>query len=258
MAKILVVDDDLGLREAVYYAFTQHGHQVTTAIDSANAMELIIPGSFDLIILDIVMPGESGTDLLKRLRKQGNRVPVVIYSVRVDAMLEIEMHQLGASEVMHKSVSLEVLVDRTEKVLRSLGTPQITSTEVTRTLLVIDPSRLVRQVVETFFQRKGYHVIQAASGAEGLEKARAREPGIVLLDTHLEGMSSLETLRKLLGEFPKMGVVMATADENDDIMSEAMKMGAYGYVLKPFDFLYLELVVASRLNIAQTPDGPRL
>lgn len=258
MAKILVVDDDLGLREALYYVFTQRGHQVTTAIDSSHASELISAASYDLIILDIVMPGEHGTVLLKRLRTIGNNVPVVIYSVRVDALLETEMRQLGANEVMHKSVSLDVLADRTEKVLRACGRPLMTTAGAPRKLLIIDAERLTRQVVETFFQRKGYHVIQAATGSEGIERARAVEPDIVLLDTHLDGMSGLETLRKLLGEFPKMGVVMSTNNENDDIMTEAMGMGAYGYVLKPFDFLYLELVVASRLDIAQTLDGPRL
>jgi len=258
MSKILVVDDELALREAVYYSFTRRGHQVTTAIDSGHAMELISSQVFDIIILDIVMPGESGAVLLKRLRDAGNRVPVVIYSVRVDSQLETEMRQAGANEVMHKSVSLDVLADRTEKVLRAHGKSLGPQSTATRKLLVIDDERAVRQLLVVFFQKKGYHVIEAASGEEGIEKVRATEPDIVLLDMNMGGMNGLETLRKLLGEFPKLSVVMATGDENDEKVREAMEMGAYGYILKPFDFLYLELVVASRLDIAQTPDEPRL
>ncbi len=256
MAKILVVDDELGLREAAYYAFTRRGHQVTTAINSEHARELMSTQPFDLIILDIVMPGEPGSVLLKRLRDAGNRVPVVIYSVRIDAQLETEMMQAGANDVMNKAVSLEVLMDRTEKVLRASSHPVVPVVGVTRKLLVVDDERAVRQVLATFFQRKGYHVIEASSGEEGIERIRSHDPDIVLLDMNMGGMTGLETLRKIRGEFPKLGVVMATGDENDEKVREAMEMGAYGYVLKPFDFLYLELVVASRLSIAQTPDAP--
>ena len=254
MAKILVVDDELGLREALYYAFSRRGHQVTTAINSEHAMEMIAAQAFNLIILDIIMPGELGTVLLKRVRESGNRVPIVIYSVKVDAAFEKEMLQSGANEVLHKSVSLEVLMDRTEKVLRSFRKTQARSA-APRKLLVVDDERSVRQVLATFFQRKGYQVLEAVSGEEALEKIRAAEPDIVLLDMHMPGMGGLEALKKIRAEHPKLGVVMATGDENDQKVYEAMEIGAYGYVLKPFDLVYLELVVASRLSIAQTPDA---
>jgi DNA-binding response OmpR family regulator len=255
MAKILVVDDELGLREALYYAFSRRGHQVTTAINNEHAMEMMASQPFDLIILDIVMPGELGTVLLKKVRDAGNRVPVVIYSVKVDAAFEKEMRQTGANEVLHKSVSLEVLMDRTEKVLRASGKAPMPAGTV-RKLLVVDDEPSVRQVLVSFFQRKGYRVLEASSGEEALEKIRAAEPDIVLLDMRMgDGMDGLQTLQKIRREYPKLGVVMATAEENDEKVREAMEMGAYGYVLKPFDFLYLELVVASRLSIAQTPDA---
>jgi len=54
---------------------------------------------------------------------------------------------------------------------------------------------------------------------------------------------------------PTLGVVMVTGEEDDEKVHKAMEIGAYGYVLKPFDFLYLELVVASKLAIAENPDA---
>ena len=123
----------------------------STAMSSRDAMELISAQTFDLIILDIVMPEELGTVLLKKLREAGNRVPVIIYSVRVDATLEKEMLQMGANEVMHKSVSLEVLIDRTEKVLRASGKRPPKSAEITRKLLVIDDDKITRQLITFFF-----------------------------------------------------------------------------------------------------------
>ena len=65
------------------------------------------------------------------------------------------------------------------------------------------------------------------------------------------GWDGLQTLKKLLAIHPALGVVMSTGEGNDELVLKAMSEGAYGYVLKPFDFLYLELVVASKLSIAE-------
>jgi response regulator of citrate/malate metabolism len=64
-------------------------------------------------------------------------------------------------------------------------------------------------------------------------------------------MDGLATLPKLLEINPKLGIVMVTAEEEDEEVKQALSLGAYSYVLKPFDFVYLELVVVSRLAIAQ-------
>ena len=71
---------------------------------------------------------------------------------------------------------------------------------------------------------------------------------------NMGGMNGIETLKKILALHPTLGVVMATGNENDEKVRSAMELGAYGYVLKPFDFLYLELVVAAKFSIAENTD----
>ena len=251
MAQILVVDDELGFREALHHTFTKRGHQVTTAINTDHATNVMAGQNFDLVILDVLMPGELGTVLLKRVRASGNQIPVVIYSVKVDAALEKEMRLAGANEVLHKNVSLETLADRTEKILTSSGkiTPP-TSASGKKYLLVVDDEKPIRQMLSAFFGKKGYEVVEASSGEEAIEKVKARKPDIVLLDMNMGGINGIETLKGIFKVYPNLGVVMATADEDDQKVHEAMDLGAYGYVLKPFDFLYLELVVTSKLAIA--------
>ncbi|GEM_PF-6752591 len=73
-----------------------------------------------------------------------------------------------------------------------------------------------------------------------------------LLDVVMPGLGGLATLKKLLEIDPKLGVVMATGQQDDQTVKQAIELGASGYVLKPFDLLYLELVVLSRLMIAAT------
>ena len=252
MAKILVVDDELGFRDALHHTFKKKGHEVETAINADHAANLMASQTFDLIILDVLMPGESGAVFLKKIRASQNRVPVVIYSVKVDAALEKEMQQAGANEVLHKSVSLEVLTDRAERVLLSAGKPLATTSGAKKSLLVVDDEKSIRQMLAIFFGKKGYQVVEAAGGEEAVENVKIKKPDIVLLDMNMGGMNGLETLKKLLEIYPDLGVIMATGEQNDEMVRHAMEHGAYGYVLKPFDFLYLELVVSSKLIIAQT------
>jgi DNA-binding response OmpR family regulator len=251
LAQILVVDDELGFREALHHTFTRRGHRVVTAMNTDHAANLMTSQVFDLIILDVMMPGELGPDLLKRIRASGNRVPVVIYSVKVDAPLEKEMRQAGANEVLHKSVSLEVLADRAEKVLTNAGKPATAEfSGVKKRLLVVDDEKSIRQMLVLFFGKKGYEVAEAASGEEALVKITEQKPDIILLDMNMGGMNGIDTLREILKVHPTLGVVMATGNEDDEKVRQAMEIGAYGYVLKPFDFLYLELVVISKLTLA--------
>ena len=253
MAKILAVDDESSFREVVHRTFKQRGHEVDTAVNADHALELMAKKVYDILILDVLMPGDSGMDLLRKVRASHNPVPVVIYSVKVDAALEKEARQAGANEVLHKSVTLEVLADRTEKILANFGrVPKPSRKNKAKNLLVVDDEKPTRQLLMQFFTKKGYNVSEAANGEEAVTKVRERKPDIVLLDIHLgTGLDGLQTLKKLLEIHPSLGVVMATGEGNDELVLKAMSVGAYGYVLKPFDVLYLELVVASKLSIAE-------
>ena len=95
-------------------------------------------------------------------------------------------------------------------------------------------------------------MLEAEGGRKALELAELHEIGAVLLDMQMPDMDGLTTLKKLLKVKPELGIVMVTAVQDDEKVKEAIELGAYGYVLKPFDFLYLELVVMSKLLIAET------
>ena len=250
MAKILVVDDELAFRESMHHAFRKKGHEVVTAMNVDHALNLMASNTFDLIVLDIVMPGEPGDVFLKHLRACQNNIPVVVYSVRIDAELDKEMRKAGANEVLNKSASLEVLTDRSEKVLASAGKSAAMPGAPRKRLLVVDDEKAIRQMLVIFFGKQGYEVVEADGGEAAIREVKARKPDIVLLDMHMGGMNGVETLKQLRLIHPGLGVIMATGENDDEMVRQAMEQGAYGYVLKPFDFLYLELVVSSKLIIA--------
>ena len=252
MAKILVADDELGIRELLYQVFREKGHEVTTAINAHQAVGMVSSQPFDLIILDNSMPGETGVSLLKKIRSSRNQVPIVIYSGFITAELEKEARSAGATEVLGKGLDIDILSNRIGQILKAGGRLLETSgNSQDKLILVVDDEPSIRKLLSDFFRLKNYRTLEAANGNEAIQLAISQKPTVALLDMHMPGMDGLATLKQLLEIAPKLGVVMATAEQNDEMVKKAMKLGAYGYVLKPFDFLYLELVVMSKLFIAE-------
>jgi DNA-binding response OmpR family regulator len=84
--RILVVDDELSVRESVGYALEQEGFQVTLAANGEEAEGQITDDSFDLLILDIMMPGKSGLDLCREVRAH-SPVPIILLTA-MDAVVD--------------------------------------------------------------------------------------------------------------------------------------------------------------------------
>ena len=100
MAKILVVDDEVRIRDFLRVALTRSGYQVTTVPSASQALSEVASQIFDLILLDIQMPGESGVSLLEKVRKSQNRVPVVVFSGMITSETEKELRKNICVKIM--------------------------------------------------------------------------------------------------------------------------------------------------------------
>lgn len=118
---ILAVDDDDRLRELLRRYLTREGHDVTTARDAASARRLMATMAFDLVILDVMMPGEDGLSLLKSLRDHRSETPVILLTARGLAAERIEGLKLGADDYLPKPFEPEELALRVKSVLRRLA-----------------------------------------------------------------------------------------------------------------------------------------
>lgn len=79
---ILVVDDDVGLRKAVRRVLVAQGFEVETAGDGVEALARLGARSFDLVVLDVMMPGQDGIEVCEQLRAQGEELPVLMLTAR--------------------------------------------------------------------------------------------------------------------------------------------------------------------------------
>ena len=110
-------------------------------------------------------------------------------------------------------------------------------------ILIIDDEKIMRESLAGWLERDGHYVEKAVSGEEALEILRNTLFDILLVDIKMEGMSGLDVLRKVKESDPDVAVVMITAYGSISTAIEAMKNGAYDYLLKPFDPNELGLLI---------------
>lgn len=108
-ARVLIVDDDAGLRRALSDRLAFWGHAPMEAADGNAALEAMSHRVFDLVLLDLSMPGLSGIDVLKRLREGGCEADVVILTAHGSIEAAVEALKLGATDFLLKSADLEVV-----------------------------------------------------------------------------------------------------------------------------------------------------
>ncbi len=118
-------------------------------------------------------------------------------------------------------------------------------------LLLIDDEEDVRYSIQRIFNSPEIELATAASGEEGLKVIPKFKPDVVLMDVRMTGMTGLETLRRLRQNDPKLLVILMTAYGTTQTAIEAMKLGAYDYLLKPFDIPKLKEIVGNALKAAR-------
>lgn len=138
MPHILVVDDDTRLREALRRYLGQNGFLVSTAADAAEARAKLDSLAFDLMILDVMMPGESGLDLTRGLK---GRIPILLLTARGDPDDRIAGLEAGADDYLGKPFEPRELVLRIQSILRRLPKPAAPPAETRLGRWIFDPTR---------------------------------------------------------------------------------------------------------------------
>lgn len=118
-------------------------------------------------------------------------------------------------------------------------------------LILIDDEEDVQYSFRRIFDGEEMEISTAASGEEGLSLISQVKPDLVIMDVRMGGMSGLETLRQLRAKYARLPVIMMTAYGTTQTAIEAMKLGAYDYLLKPFDVPKLKEIVRKALDSAK-------
>lgn len=119
MNHILIAEDEHLIARLIELTLTRAGYHCTVAEDGTTAADLIEKQSFDLALLDIMLPGADGYELLEYLKPQG--VPVIFITAKAAVKDRVQGLRLGADDYIVKPFAVEELVARTETVLRRTG-----------------------------------------------------------------------------------------------------------------------------------------
>lgn len=126
MLKILLVEDEPRLNEHLYKGLQQQGYRVDTAFTGSEGLELAAIGNYDLIILDVMLPGQSGLEVLDNLKRFNIQVPVIIISALSDSDRIIEGLDKGAVDYIKKPFEFGEFLARIRAVTRKSGSKHFT------------------------------------------------------------------------------------------------------------------------------------
>jgi len=213
---ILLVEDDSGIVEHLSHILENAGFMVTAASDGEEALELLKVARFDLILLDIVLPRLDGRFVLRRMRDNGDRAPVIMmtgrYTGDADEVAELE---LGADDYIRKPFTGEVVIARILAILRRTraGKPPLArSSRVTGGELSLNrrTQRAYRQTLDVKLGPKEFalleclmlHPDEVLSRSRMLDDLGWDDPR--LIDRHMA------PLRRALGDDPKSPTFIET------------------------------------------------
>ncbi len=124
MRRILLVDDEPKIVQGLKPYFRQAGFEVLTAYDGPEALRLARRDQPDLIVLDLMLPGLDGLDVARTLRQEGNFVPIIMLTARVEEADKLVGLELGADDYVTKPFSPRELLARARAVLRRVEGPK--------------------------------------------------------------------------------------------------------------------------------------
>ncbi len=138
MARLLIAEDDRGVRESLARALQYEGYEVVTAADGRQAIQMVRMGETDLLILDVMMPELDGLTVARKLRSEGRRTPILMLTARHEVADRVAGLEAGADDYLVKPFALDELLARLKALLRrSSFAPTDTTLQLAD--LVLDP-----------------------------------------------------------------------------------------------------------------------
>ncbi|NWF91675.1 MAG: response regulator [Syntrophaceae bacterium] len=221
---ILVVDDVRSMRVTLGGILEDKGHRVVMVENGYEAIEAVKRDSFDLIFIDIKMPGINGVQTFREIKKIDRKAVVIMMTAYSVEDLLKEALEEGAYATVYKPFDVDRIIAIIEEVLRE------------KTLiLVVDDKFSDRETLKTILEDKGYRVATATDGNEAIEKVKTRHYDIIFLDVVLPGIDGVETFERVKKIDPRATVIMMTGYTVEDLVRRAVSEGAYTCIYKPFN-----------------------
>jgi signal transduction histidine kinase/CheY-like chemotaxis protein/streptogramin lyase len=226
---VLIVDDEPNIRAFIRYELEKSGYPVLEASTGEEALDLALRERPGVMLLDILLPGIDGFQVIQRLKSDPRTrdIDVVVVSILDDRERGF---RLGACDYFTKPVDKERLFKTVSDLLgRRKGADGAG-------VLVVDDDPSTVEALRVMLQGEGYRTFEAADGPAALETARRILPDLILMDIHLPDMDGYEVIRALKADelTRHIPVIVLTASDLGRSRTKSLLLGAADYFRKPF------------------------
>ncbi len=226
MAKrILHVEDDEDTCRLVKTILGAQGYTVISAFSGGEALDKLREGNFNLVLLDVMLPDMSGWDILYEMRGTFYSARVAFLSAMHVSDNELRhLKEDGISDYITKPFNNEDLVRRIRNIL-----------EIKKSILHVEDDEDTRNLVKTLLEFRGYRVMTASCGREGLDRLR-EDIDLVLLDVMLPDISGWTVFNKIRSNLTNKNLKVAflsVVPISDEQLADLE--GVHDYITKPFD-----------------------
>jgi len=247
---VLIVDDSVTVRMDLKDALEAAGFATALSATLASARDMLARNSFDVLILDVLLPDGDGLDLLRELKSgpSPDKIPVMLLSSEDEVRARVRGLKTGADEYLGKPYDKTQLVARA----RALVKPQPSSAKAKPVVLLIDDSLTFREALCEMLEPEGYEVYQAGTGEDGLSRMADLRPDAVIVDGLLPGMEGVDVIRSVRADASLRGTpcLLLTASLQREEETRALEAGADLFVCKTED----KEVILARLRVLIRPD----
>ena len=258
LKRALIIEDSPEASEQITRYLESWGVQSSVYPKGNEAFEEALQLKPDVIILDILLPGENGWDVLKKLKQHAEtqKIPVVVITIVDDPE---KAKALGATAYLVKPISRQdlswalndaALEKRKATAKLSITLPGQEQVDTRQTILLAEDNPANIQMVSTYLEACGYRVITAKNGADALLSARLEMPSLILMDIQMPDMNGLEAIRRMRTDpaLEHLPVIALTALTMPGDRERSLEAGANEYISKPFSLKKLAILIQDMLE----------
>lgn len=230
--KILLVDDNEAYIDSIKDILEDEGYEVQTANSGEEACDISDAARFDLVLMDIKMPGMNGVECFLRMKSQNPAVKVILFTAYALTELIEKAHANGVLAVLKKPLDL----DKLDKILIDI----LKEPDGGYILLADDDRDLCENLYDALTEY-GYRVAMATDADDVVNEAERQKFNVLILDLKMPKIKGLELYRRIKELQPNLATIIITgyAEEMRDIVHQAIDENAYTMLPKPINIKQL-------------------
>ena len=220
----LIVDDHVGMRTTLQDILEDEGYQVSSAATGDEAIEICQTKKFDIILMDVRMPGMNGVEAFRKIKTFSKDSKIIMMSAYSIDEMKLEALREGAIAFLQKPLDISQVLKLIEE------------EDNTPVLIVMQDHQEMEKIINVLEDKK-YRTHVTHSPDEAMELARQIRFGLILLETKLDPINGLELYLALKQILPGTVTIMLTDSESTFIeqAKEAVQNNAYAFLKKPLE-----------------------